>query len=40
MAGRLMDVGGAESELAIRHKVYLDIVVIANPPYNSILQPI
>ena len=38
----LMQHGGRESELAARHKVYLDIVGIANPPmeYESRLRPI
>lgn len=41
MAGVLMKEGGLGSPLAIKHKVYLDIVGIANAPYDydSRLRP-
>lgn len=40
-AKALTEIGGKGSRLAIKHKVYLDIVAIANPPYDyqSRLQP-
>jgi hypothetical protein len=30
----LIEIAGKGSPLALKHKVYLDVVVMANPPYN------
>lgn len=42
MAGELLNLAGKGSPLAIKHQIYIDIVGIANPPYEyeSRLRPL